>query len=101
MIRRKIKAWAEENLGSGHVLADYGRESALHGGEAQTEQAPEHTPSPARLVLIRNEENLGFTGGHNKGIRDIVYFAKHIARPVYSARILYRKIRNRISKAHG
>jgi GT2 family glycosyltransferase len=61
----RIKAWAEENLGSGHVLADYRRETALHGGEAQTEQALEHAPSPARLVLIRNEENLGFTGGNN------------------------------------
>jgi len=65
----RIKAWAEENLGSGHVLADYHREIALNGGEAQTGQALEHTPSPARLVLIRSEGNVGFTGGHNVGIR--------------------------------
>ena len=64
----RIKAWAEENLGSGHVLADYQRETALEGGASQTEPALENAPSPARLVLIRNEENMGFTAGHNVGI---------------------------------
>jgi hypothetical protein len=61
----KIKAWAEENLGPGHVLADYKRETALEGGDPETEELLERVPSPARLVLIRNEENLGFTGGNN------------------------------------
>ncbi len=65
----RIKAWAEQNLGFGHVLADYHRETGLNGGETQTEQALEHTPSPARLVLIRNEENLGFTGGNNVALQ--------------------------------
>jgi GT2 family glycosyltransferase len=64
----KIKAWAEENLGPGHVLADYTQEIALQGGDPQTEGALENVPSPARLVLIRNEENLGFTGGNNLSI---------------------------------
>ena len=61
----KIKAWAEANLGPGHVLADYTRKTALQGGEAETEKLLERVPSPARLVLIRNDENLGFTGGNN------------------------------------
>jgi hypothetical protein len=61
----RIKAWAHENLGASHVLADYTPEIALQGGDPQTEEALENLPSPARLVLIRNEENLGFTGGNN------------------------------------
>ena len=65
----RIAAWARERLGSGHVLAEYSRETALQGGEASTEQALDGVPSPSRLVLIRNEENLGFTGGHNVAIR--------------------------------
>jgi GT2 family glycosyltransferase len=65
----RIKVWAEENLGPGHAFAEYRRETAIQGGVAQTEQALEHAPSAARLVLIRNPENLGFTGGHNVGIR--------------------------------
>ena len=61
----RIKAWAGENLGPGHVLGDYTRATALQGGEEQTEQALEQVSSPARLVLIRNDENLGFAGGNN------------------------------------
>ena len=61
----RIKAWAGENLGCGRVLADYRREATLQGGEPETEQLLERAPSPARLVLIRSEENLGFTGGNN------------------------------------
>lgn len=65
----KIKAWAEGNLDPGHVLADYCCETALKGGEAGTEEALDSTPSPARLVLVRGEENLGFSGGCNVLIR--------------------------------
>lgn len=61
----KIKAWGCENLGPGQVLADYDRATALRAGEAQTELALEQVSSPGRLVLIRNQENLGFTGGNN------------------------------------
>jgi GT2 family glycosyltransferase len=64
----KIKAWAEENLGPDHVFADYSRETALAGGNPETEQALDLAASPARFVLIRNEENLGFTGGNNVAI---------------------------------
>ena len=61
----KIRAWAEANLGPGHVLADYTSETALAGGDPETEQALDRASSSARLVLVRNDENLGFTGGHN------------------------------------
>jgi GT2 family glycosyltransferase len=61
----KIKAWAEANLGPGHVIADYSCETALAGGDPETEQALDLAPLSARLVLIRNEENLGFAGGNN------------------------------------
>ncbi|MGA8186080.1 MAG: glycosyltransferase, partial [Terriglobia bacterium] len=64
----KIKAWAEANLGPGRVIADYSRETALAGGDRETEQALDRAPSAARLVLIRNKENLGFTGGNNVSI---------------------------------
>lgn len=65
----RIAAWARERLGPGHVLAEYSRQAALQGGEASTEQALDGVPSPSRLVVIRNEENLGFTGGNNVAIR--------------------------------
>jgi GT2 family glycosyltransferase len=64
----KIKAWAEQNLGPVHALADYSRATALKGGEEQMENALDGTPSAARLVLIRNEDNLGFMGGNNVAI---------------------------------
>src|SRR5208337_1330248 len=65
----RIKDWASAKLGSGHVFADYGRGTALRGGLDGTEQALDEIPSPQRLVLIRNEENLGFTGGNNVTIQ--------------------------------
>ena len=64
----KIKAWAEANLGPGHVIADYTRETALAGGDAEVEKALNVAASSARMVLIRNEDNLGFTGGNNVSI---------------------------------
>jgi hypothetical protein len=64
----KIKAWAEERLGPGHVLAEYTRATALQGGDAQLEAALDRARSPGKLVLVRNEENLGFAGGNNVAI---------------------------------
>ena len=64
----KIKAWAEQNLGPAQAVADYSRSSALTGGEEQRERPLDRTPSAARLVLIRNQDNLGFTGGNNTAI---------------------------------
>lgn len=64
----KIKAWAEANLGPGHVIADYSRETSLAGGIPEIERDLDSADSPARMVLIRNEENLGFTGGNNTAV---------------------------------
>jgi GT2 family glycosyltransferase len=63
-----IKAWAEQKLGAGQALAVYSQSTALNGGEQQMERALDCTPSAARLVLIRNEDNQGFTGGNNSAI---------------------------------
>jgi len=63
----RIKAWAGENLGPGHILAEYAPAIALQGGEEAKEAALERTPPANRLVLIRNDENLGFTGGNTVG----------------------------------
>jgi GT2 family glycosyltransferase len=73
----KIKAWAEQNLGPGQALADYSRSIAANGGGEQMENALDYAPSAARLVLIRNEENLGFTGGNNVAI----HYALHRSAP--------------------
>lgn len=73
----KIKEWAEKNLGSNQVIADYGRDAALNGGEEQMEIALTQTSSAARLVLIRNESNVGFTGGNNVGI----HYGLHCGEP--------------------
>jgi hypothetical protein len=61
----RIKAWAEERLGPGRAIGEYDYATALRGGEESTEQALEQAPSPARLLLVRNPENLGFAGGNN------------------------------------
>ncbi len=71
---KEIKMWAEENLGEDHVLIEYTREDALQGGEEKKEDALEEVASPkAKLVLIKNEENLGFTGGNNVAIHYAIH----------------------------
>jgi len=61
----KIKAWAKVNFGPGQAIADYTREAALAGGIPETEKVLDEAGCPGRMVLIRNENNLGFTGGNN------------------------------------
>ncbi len=61
----KIRAWAGEALGKAHVFLEYTRAEALQGGKEQNEENFEHVASKSKMVLIRNEENLGFTGGCN------------------------------------
>jgi len=65
----KIKAWARKSLGEGYALVEYSRTAALEGGEASKEEALKVASPKARMVLIRNDENLGFTGGCNVAIR--------------------------------
>jgi GT2 family glycosyltransferase len=64
----RIKAWTRENLTPGYAMAEYSDEAALGGGEEESEAALERAPSANRLVLIRNKENRGFSGGHNVAI---------------------------------
>ncbi len=70
---KRIKAWARENMGKGRHLVEYIRAAALQGGEGDKEEAFEGLPSEARLVLIRNGENLGFTGGNNVAIHYAIH----------------------------
>jgi GT2 family glycosyltransferase len=86
----KIKAWAREKLGKDHVLVEYTRETALKGGEEDPEEALEMALPKVRMALIRNEENLGFTGGNNVAIHyalnkknpaDYVFLLNNDARP--------------------
>ncbi len=65
----KILEWADQNLGPAGAVADYSRASALAGGDEPMETVLNAAPSMARLVVIRNGENQGFTGGNNIGIR--------------------------------
>jgi GT2 family glycosyltransferase len=68
----EVRAWALRNLGESQAFADYSREIALNGGIARLERQPAYAGSPAKLVLIRNQENLGFTGGHNTAIHFVL-----------------------------
>jgi hypothetical protein len=69
----RIKTCARENLSPGGVLAEYVPAVALQGGERVTEAALDRTPPANRLVLIRNDENLGFTGGNSVAIDYALY----------------------------
>jgi hypothetical protein len=65
----RIRAWATEALPDQAAYVEYTRETALGGGNPSSEAQLDVARSPNRLVLIRNEENLGFTGGNNVAIR--------------------------------
>ncbi|MGB7590514.1 MAG: glycosyltransferase family 2 protein, partial [Terriglobia bacterium] len=64
----RIKEWAMRNLGDLHVVAEYSQTAALAGGEDPQESALEGLPLSNKMVLICNEENLGYTGGNNVAI---------------------------------
>ncbi len=64
---KKICSWAKTNLGGG-AYNDYTGEAARAGGDEFDEGILSAVKSPDRLVLIRNEENTGFTGGCNTAI---------------------------------
>jgi hypothetical protein len=64
----RIKEWAQLNLGDLHILVQYSQAAALAGGDPSQESALEgHTPRN-KMVLICNEENLGYMGGNNVAI---------------------------------
>jgi len=64
----RIKEWAARNLGALHLLVEYSQAVALAGGEDPRESALEGLPPSNKMVLICNEENLGYTGGNNVAI---------------------------------
>jgi hypothetical protein len=61
----RIRAWATATLPDQRGFADYSTETALQGGVQGQEAALQQLCSQDRFVLIRNRENLGFTGGNN------------------------------------
>ncbi len=60
----KIRAWAEAKLGAAS-FAEYTGNRARAGGDERKESILRAVNPCDRLVLIRNEENAGFTGGCN------------------------------------
>jgi hypothetical protein len=65
----RIRAWGKQALPDQVAFVEYTRETALSGGIPSSEAQLDAAESPNRLVLIRNEENLGFAGGNNVAIR--------------------------------
>ena len=65
----QIKAWARTNLVASHAVAEYAKKTALAGGEAAGEEALESVQCADRLVIVENDENLGFPGGNNVAIQ--------------------------------
>ncbi len=85
----QILSWAKANLG-GATFADYTGEAARAGGDEFDEGILRAVKSKDSLVLIRNEENTGFTGGCNTAIEyamrrsdppDYVFFLNNDATP--------------------
>jgi len=74
----RIKAWAKENLGEGHLVVEYTQGDTPAGGKEAREDTFGVVPPKVRMVLIHNEENLGFTGGNTVTIR----YALHRKYPV-------------------
>jgi len=61
----ELRAWGIEHFQEQGAFVEYRREDARRGGEAGSEARLEQCASHQRLVLINNEENLGFNGGCN------------------------------------
>jgi GT2 family glycosyltransferase len=65
---KKIKKWVSEHSGKSKILLEYDRISALQGGRSKKEESLEYVSSNLRMILIKNEENLGYAGGNNVAI---------------------------------
>lgn len=64
----RIRDWARKALPDPAAFVEYSRETASLGGDSNFEPCLDAAESPNRLVLIRNEQNLGFAGGNNLSI---------------------------------
>ena len=64
----RIRNWARENLAEDSFVPEYSRLSARKGGDEWVERRFERNSQENRMIIVRNERNLGFTGGHNVAI---------------------------------
>ncbi len=61
----QIRGWAGTKLSQGGRFVEYTGQAARRGGTESLEATLQEVQPAERLVLIRNEENTGFTGGCN------------------------------------
>ena len=61
----KIKSWAEGKV----RVVEYEREIAEQGGIKELEEELQRYPNDKKIVLIKNNANLGYSAGNNVGIR--------------------------------
>lgn len=61
----KIKEWAEGKI----KVIEYEREIAEQGGVKELEEELQKLPNDKKIVLIKNNANLGYSAGNNVGIR--------------------------------
>lgn len=61
----KIKAWAEGKI----AIVEYERECAEQGGVKALEEELQKLPNDKKIVLIKNNTNLGYSAGNNVGIK--------------------------------
>ena len=64
----RIRSWAQKNLAEASGFVEYRGTIGRCGGMENCELGLRGLPSRERMVLIRNEENTGFTGGCNTAI---------------------------------
>lgn len=62
----RIKSWAGENS---IFVAEYTKEVAEQGGTYELEEELHKYPNDKKIVLIKNNANLGYSAGNNVGIR--------------------------------
>jgi hypothetical protein len=61
----KIKSWAEGKV----KVVEYEKEIAEQGGIKELEEELQKYPIEQKIVLIKNNANLGYSGGNNVGAR--------------------------------
>jgi len=61
----RLRAWGKDHFPSPAAFVEYRRDQAVAGGEDSSEALLARCASSSRLVLIENQENLGFNGGCN------------------------------------
>lgn len=62
----KIKSWAVKNS---IFVAEYTKEVAEQGGIMEIEEELQKYPNHKKIILIKNNVNLGYSAGNNVGVR--------------------------------